>query len=150
MPRRFPLTRTLILTLVTLTSPAFAADTAHGWDLLETIEIREEIDGNDWRAIKTFPEAVRDKADGFRISGYVVPVEAEPYVTTFLLVKDPANCPFCGTAADAPVIEVHLAAPMPDMPEFTEVTVEGDLEFVEDPFTMQAVIMRNARASQAD
>lgn len=140
----------LILTLATLIGSAFAADSVQGGNLLETIEIREEIDCDDWRAIKTVPEAVRGKANAFRISGYVVPVEAEPCISTFLLVKDPANCPFCGTAADAPVIEVHMAAPMPDMPEFTEVTVEGDLEFVEDPFTMQAVIMRNARATQAD
>lgn len=150
MPRSFLPTRALILTLVTLTSPAVAADTPLGWDLLSTIEIREEIDGDDWRAVKTFPDAVRDSATGFRVTGYFVPVEAEPYISTFLLVKDPANCPFCGTATDAPVIEVHMAAPLPDMPEFSKITLEGDLEFVEDPYTLQAVIMRDARAALAD
>lgn len=142
--------RALILTLVTLTSPALSAATPQGWDLLGTIEIREEIEGDDWSAIKTFPAAVRDQAEDFRITGYVVPVEAQPYITTFLLVKTPANCPFCGTASDAPVIEVHLSKPIPDMAEFSEITVEGDLEFVEDPFTLQAVIMRDARKVLAD
>ena len=150
MPRRFPPTRALILTLATLTDPALAAASAQGWDLLEATEIREEIDGDDWRAVKTFPDAVRDNATGFRVTGYVVPVQAQPYITTFLLVKDPANCPFCGTATDAPVIEVHMAAPLPDMPEFSEITIEGDLEFVEDPYTLQAVIMHDARVAQAD
>ncbi|SFH34692.1 hypothetical protein SAMN04488020_110136 [Palleronia marisminoris] len=148
MSRRFHPMRALILTLVTLTSPALAAP--QGWSLLETIEIREEIDGDEWRAVKTFPDAVHDRAMGFRITGYVVPIEAEAYITTFLLVKDPANCPFCGTATDAPVIEVHLSKPLPDMPEFAEITVEGDLEFVDDPHTLQAVIMRDARKVQAD
>ena len=150
MSRRFHPMRALILTLVTLTSPALSAATPQGWDLLGAIEIGEEIDGDDWRAVKTFPASVRDRTEDFRISGYVVPVEAEPYITTFLLVKDPADCPFCGTASDAPVIEVHLSKPLPDMPEFAEITVEGDLEFVEDPFTLQAAIMRDARKVLAD
>ena len=138
-----------ILTLVTSTSatclPAAAPADAAAWRLLGTVQIEEHVDGDLWRVDKTFPEPLRAAAEGFTITGYYIPIVAEPYVSQFVLVEDPANCPFCGVGGYGPVLEVHLDRPMPDLPEFTPVTLRGDLQFVEDDDTLQLYRLRDAR-----
>lgn len=114
--------------------------------LLSQATIEEQISGDLWRAEKTIPQNLRTAADTpFEISGIYVPIQAEPFITQFLLVESAQNCPFCGTDGSGPVVEVHLKGSTADMPEFTEVTLIGDLTFVEDPETLQLFILKNAR-----
>lgn len=130
--------RALILTLGIITSLATAAAAVGDpWRLLAAVEIKEVIDGDHYAAIKTYPPALLD-ADRFLISGFVVPVTSEPYIETFILVEDPANCPFCGGDTYGPVLEVQLKRPMGSLVEFTELTVEGRIELIEDPETYQS------------
>lgn len=121
-----------------------------GWSLLAGVEIEEVIEGESYQAIKTYPPALLDAADEFEITGYVVPVTAEPYMTTFMLVEDPANCPFCGSSAGyGPVLEVQLKRPIPELAEFAEVTVAGRIELIEDPETYQSYRLVDAVALNA-
>ena len=137
--------RAIILTLGIITSLATAATAVSDpWRLLASIEIKEVIDGDHYAAIKTYPPALLETADTFLISGYVVPVTAEPYIETFILVEDPASCPFCGSDTYGPVLEVHLKRPIGNLVEFTELTVEGRIELIEDPGTYQSYRMVDA------
>lgn len=113
------------------------AATANGWDLLGTAEVTETGEDETWRAVKTFPDALVAAADGFEIEGYLVPVVPEPYLSTFLLVPDPANCPFCGDGGYGPVLEVVMRTPLEDMAEGTQIALQGQLEFNRDPETFQ-------------
>ncbi|WP_425049922.1 hypothetical protein [Psychromarinibacter sp. S121] len=132
----------IILTLATGSRPS-AAEPA-GWGLLGAIEIREvEKDGR-WAVEKTYPDALRAAANDFSVTGYYVPVEAQAYVRSFLLVPDPADCPFCGTNGYGPTLEVHMRKPLPDMPEGTEITVRGTLRLLDSDETYQSVIMTEA------
>lgn len=127
-----------------------AAQERDGWSLLAAVEIEEIIEGESYQAIKTYPPALREAADGFEITGYVVPLAAEPYMTTFILVEDPANCPFCGSSAGyGPILEVQLKRPLPDLAEFAEVRVAGRIEFIEDPGTYQSYRLVDAVALDA-
>jgi len=132
-----------ILTLVTLTEARAGEDP---WTLIAGVEYREIIEGNDWRVEKTLPPPLLEAAKRpFTVSGYYVPIEAQAYVTNFLLVPDPENCPFCGSSGIGILLEVFASEPMPDLPEGTEVTLTGTLEIVDDPFTYQAVKLVDAR-----
>ena len=117
-----------------------------GWDVLSEVSYDETGDGEHWRVHKTFSSDLIAAAQDFTISGFVVPVLAEPVLTTFLLVKDPADCPYCGNGGYGPVLEVTMAEPLPDLPEFTEITLVGQLELIADPLTTQAYRMIDARA----
>eukprot|EP01023_Acetabularia_acetabulum_P059749 TRINITY_DN71854_c0_g1_i1.p2 TRINITY_DN71854_c0_g1~~TRINITY_DN71854_c0_g1_i1.p2 ORF type:complete len:150 (+),score=22.45 TRINITY_DN71854_c0_g1_i1:90-539(+) len=145
--------RATILTLVTLTSvgavSSGSAAPADPWGLLASVEIEEIITDDLWQAKKTFPRALRAATDGFRISGYVVPVTAEPYIATFILVEDPAGCPFCGNDGYGPVLEVQLKRPIGGLVEFDQITVEGRLELIHDPETFQSYRLLDAVPRQA-
>lgn len=155
--------RPLILTLGITTSAVLAgtvflasgsggnaSQERDGWSLLAAVEIEEVIEGESYQAIKTYPPALLNATDGFEITGYVVPVTAEPYMTTFMLVEDPANCPFCGSSAGyGPVLEVQLKRPIAELAEFAEVRVSGRIELIEDPETYQSYRLVDAVALDA-
>lgn len=120
---------------------------ANPWDLIQQIGYEETETETEWKVEKTIPEALRAQADGFRITGYYVPVEAQAQVSQFLLVPDPADCPFCGESGYGPALEVQMKRPMPDIPEATEITVTGQLNFDESTETYRAVFLTDARLS---
>ncbi|KAA9005279.1 DUF3299 domain-containing protein [Histidinibacterium aquaticum] len=132
-----------ILTLATLTSaPALAV----GWEEIAGVGYTEVVEGDDWSVEKEYPEALAAAAgQEITISGFYVPIEAQAYVTNFLLVPDPADCPFCGSSGYGISLEVHAAEPMPDLPEATELTLTGTVELVDDPYTYQALRLVEAR-----
>ncbi len=127
-----------ILTQAISTEPAGAED---GWDLLGAIELRETETNGRWAVEKTFPDALRATADSFRITGYYVPVQAQAYVRSFLLVPDPADCPFCGSGGYGPTLEVQMRKAMPDIPEGSRITVEGTLRLIDSDETFQSAIL---------
>ena len=145
-----------IRTLATIISLALATGTAGAetdpdapWRLLGAIEITEEIDGDLWRMVKTYPEELLATREAFEITGYLVPIAAEAYLSTFVLVQDPADCPFCGANAGyGPVLEVHLRRPLPHLREFDRVRTRGTLELIDDPETMQSVVLTDAIAEK--
>ncbi len=120
---------------------------APGWALLDQIGMTErETEAGDWLVEKTFPpELVAAATRPFAITGYIVPVTAEPMQTHILLVRNTEDCPFCGSSGYAPVLEVALAEPIRDITEFDAVTVTGTLTLVHDPETMQTAILTDAR-----
>ena len=124
---------------------ALAFDSDAAWLLLGDATVEEKIDGDNWKAIKTFPDDLRAAARGFDVEGYVIPVEVQARFSRFLLVQDPANCPFCG-AGDGygPVLEVEMRRPIPEVPEFSRLRVKGTLEFNEDPETFQMFTLVDA------
>ena len=128
-----------------LVIPAAAA--ADGWDLLSSIEVVEVEEGEIWRAEKSFPDELRAAADGFRVTGYLVPIVPEPYLQTFLVVEDPADCPFCGSGGYGSVLEVVLREPMPQLAEFALIEVTGRLELIDDPMTLQSARLVDATAA---
>ncbi len=102
-----------------------------GWALLAGATLAEEGSA----VAKTFPPALIAAAEQFEISGYVVPLVAEPYLKTFLLVPDPADCPFCGGGGYGPSLEVEMKRALPDVPEGTYVVLNGRLELDRSPET---------------
>lgn len=146
MKSKTPMQRRMA-TLVTATSLAVAAPVSAGWDgwsLLQSVEVKEVVQDDLWRAQKSFPPELRAATEGFEVRGFYVPIQAEPYIQRFLVVQDPADCPFCGGSGYGPSLEVHLKKPMADIPEFSEITVKGDLDLIDDPDTYQAYILRGA------
>ncbi|MEO1238161.1 MAG: hypothetical protein AAFW64_00580 [Pseudomonadota bacterium] len=126
-------------------SPARAEEDVNAWRLLGAVEIDEVIEGESYQAIKTFPPGLVASADQFEITGYVVPIAAEAYMSRFILVEDPANCPFCGNAAGyGPVLLVQLKRPISELPEFSNVRVSGRIELIDDPKTYEAFRMVDA------
>lgn len=121
-------------------------DPGAAWRLIASVEVREEVEGNAYKAVKTYPDALMEAASQpFTIQGYYVPVEAQAYVTTFLVVEDPADCPYCGSNSGyGPALEVHMSKPMPDLPEASLIRVQGRLVLNRDPETFQALVMRDA------
>lgn len=135
-----------ILTLVTTTSLALAVPVlaqSTGWDLIGAVGITEIEEDGIWRVEKTYPPGLENGAT-LTVSGYFVPMMAQGYQTQFLLVPDPADCPFCGTNGYGPTLEVHAATPLPDLPEGATLTVTGTVELVDSPETYQALRLRNA------
>lgn len=138
--------RAALLSLMVLAPAGALADTWQTWRLLESVEVTEMHEGERFRVQKDFPDALRAATQGFELAGYVVPVVPEPWMTTFLLVERPEDCPFCGSGyGPSTTVEVYLDRPMKDLPEFSYVELRGDLELVEDPDTMQMFRLRNAR-----
>lgn len=141
-------TRHSIRMLATLTSLALSAGVAAadtGWDLLGTAVADPMVTGNKLTFEKNFPDELVAAAEGFEIEGFYVPVEAQAYIQSFLIVEDPADCPFCGGAGYGPVLEVYLDEPMKDRAEFSLIGVRGTLEFVDDPETLQMFRLVGAR-----
>lgn len=135
----------LILTCsLVLGAPLWAEDDDAAWRLLNTAEFHEIIDGDNWRVEKTIPAPLRAAAEDFEITGFFVPVIAQGEITEFLLVEDPADCPFCGSGGYGPVLEVTSKRPMPDLAEFAEITLRGQLEFNESPETLQLFRLKDA------
>jgi len=119
-----------------LSADIFDPDAA--WNLLNTATVSEKIENDRWMAVKVFPNDLRAAVEDFEVEGYVVPILVEPTISTFILVQDPENCPFCGTGSVyGPVLEVLLARPMPSVPEFSRIKVSGTLELIDDPDTYQ-------------
>ncbi len=117
---------------------------ANPWLLITGIEYEETETADSWSVEKTIPEALRAMAPDFEITGFYVPVEAQAQVTQFILVPDPADCPFCGQNGYGPTLEVKMTRPVPDMPEGAEITVKGQLQFDESPETYRAVFLTDA------
>ncbi len=136
--------RRSILTLAITTSLAAPAAAETSWDLLSKIEITEVITATTFEAHKTYPEELKAQANSFEITGYFVPVLPQGYQSQFLLVPAPEDCPFCGFGGYGPTLEVHVKRPLPDLPEFSELTVSGRLEFEESTDTYQAVRLVDA------
>lgn len=120
---------------------------ANPWELITGIGYKETETETEWKVEKTIPDALRGQARDFTITGYYVPVEAQPYVTQFLIVPDPADCPFCGSDGYGPTLEVQMSEAMPDIPEASEITVTGQLNFDESTETYRAVYLTDARLS---
>lgn len=143
-----PRMRTLTATLAITTSVALAAPLAAGpfenWELLSSVRVTEVLVNDRWGAKKEFPEALVAAQNGFEIEGFYVPIEAQAYVQSFLLVPDPADCPFCGSSGYGPSLEVKLKGNMADIAEFSKLTVRGDLELIHDPDTYMAYRMVDA------
>lgn len=118
---------------------------ANPWEMITGIGYEETDKNGEWAVKKTIPDALRAQAQEFTITGYYVPVEAQPYVKQFLIVPDPADCPFCGSNGYGPTLEVEMTSPMPDLPEATEVTVTGQLNFDESTETYRAVFLTGAK-----
>lgn len=141
-------TRTATATLAITTSLWLAAPTAaepfENWELLSSVRVTEILVNDRWGAKKEYPEALLAARQGFEIEGYYVPIEAQPYVRSFILVPDPADCPFCGTSGYGPALEVQLKGRMADIAEFSRITVRGELELITDPDTYMAYRMVDA------
>ncbi|MCJ7872421.1 hypothetical protein [Phaeobacter sp. J2-8] len=123
---------------------AWANDPDAAWQLLNTAEFKEIITGDSWRVEKTIPDPLRAAAKDFEITGFFVPVIAQGEIREFLLVEDPADCPFCGNGGYGPVLEVMAKRALPDLTEFAEITLRGQLEFNESPETLQLFRLSDA------
>jgi len=121
-----------------------SADT-RSWHLLDQIE-REEITGEArYEVRKTFPEALRNGAVEFEITGYAAPLTPGSRITELMLVSDTGSCPFCGSLEHAASLQVQLAESIPEFDPNTRLSLRGTLEPVTNPETWQAAILRNAR-----
>ncbi|MGR3467256.1 MAG: hypothetical protein ACU0CI_05200 [Shimia sp.] len=137
--------RSLALITALLLPTIGTADTDAPWNLLGDATFTETLKGDTYRVDKAFPAGLRD-GQTMTIEGYVVPIQAQAYITSFLLVQDPADCPYCGTGDGyAPTLEVLLSRAAPDIPEFSQVTVTGTLQFVTDTETWQLFRLTDAR-----
>ena len=121
----------LCLALSLLAAP-LGAQEVQGWDLLAGAGVSEAGAGADLRLVKTFPPELVAAAEDFTISGYLVPVLAEPFIDSFLLVPDPADCPFCGNGGYGPSLEVDMKRALPDLPEGTYLALQGRLQLNHD------------------
>ncbi|MEM8980181.1 MAG: hypothetical protein AAGD04_11905 [Pseudomonadota bacterium] len=144
--RKTTLTLAITTSFLCFTATVDAQNVAlDNWSLLELADVREVVEGDEWRAEKSFPDALRNAAQNFEIAGFYVPIEAQAYVQSFILVSDPLNCPFCGDSGYGPVLEVKTARPMPDIAEFAPISLVGTLEFIDDTDTFQMFRLVDAR-----
>ncbi|KAJ55545.1 hypothetical protein ACMU_12695 [Actibacterium mucosum KCTC 23349] len=132
--------------LVTTTNTTAAQDLPPGWHLLREVQVTEYQDTNgDWLVAKEFPEALRERADDFQITGFYSPFMAEAYVQQFMLLPEDSDCPFCGASGYGVMLEVHMRHPLPDIAEGTLLTLTGRLELMDDPGTYQTARLLDAR-----
>lgn len=129
------------LGLITFAAPV----QANPWALMAQIQYIENEKDGEWSVQKLIPEALKEAGEGFEITGFYVPVEAQSKVRTFLLVPDPADCPFCGTNGYGPTLEVFMRHPINDEAEGTRMTLRGTLQLDESPETYRAVLLVNAK-----
>lgn len=81
------------------------------WAVLATTKIGEDLERGAFTA--THPRAVRALAGKtMTISGYVMPLDATPTFTRFLLTRYTPVCQFCPPGMPNEVIEVQAAAPI--------------------------------------
>lgn len=121
---------------------AFAQSPEAVWNQLAQGMSLEQSDFT-WK--KNYPETLSDGMP-LTVKGYIVPIEAQAYFTTFLLVDDPQNCPFCGNGQGyGPVLEVVLKRRIAETAEFAQITVQGTLEFVGDEYSSQLYRLNDAR-----
>jgi hypothetical protein len=136
-----PLRAAARLVLVALTvwaaSSAWAKTPFDSWKLLDGVTITEVVENNVWIAKKNFPAELVAAAEGFTIQGYYLPIDAQGYVSSFLLIRDPDECPFCGTSY-GPSLEVTLKRPLIDREPYSRITLTGALELIDDPETFMA------------
>jgi len=138
------------LTLATLTSlalfgaaPAPAQTAGTGWDLIGAITVTDVERNGTWTLVKDYPPGLTDGAT-LTVTGYFVPLVAQGYQSQFLLVPDPADCPYCGSGGYGPSLEVHVRRSLPDYPEGTLLTVTGVVELIPGPETYQTLRLRRA------
>lgn len=116
------------------------------WDLLAQVQVTEVERDGIWTVVKTFaPSLSAANGTQITISGYVVPLSPGEVLTQIVLVRDPADCPFCG-GGYGPVLEVELDLGLHDMPEFSRLTVTGKLVLDASGETTQAYRLVAARA----
>lgn len=145
--------RRSILTLAILTSFAAAAGAyteeplppplkksqGSAWRLLEGVTVAEKEVNGAWVVEKTFaPELLAREGQEMTLTGYAIPLSAGELLTHLILVRDAADCPFCGTSSAGPVMEVELDLGIRQIPEFSIMTVTGRLALVRDAETTQA------------
>lgn len=126
------------------TTPTLANDDP--WAVLSNIQIEEIIEGNSYRAVKTYPAEIENGVEKFAITGYAVPLTLDPTKPTaqLMLVSDMGDCPFCGSSEHAGQLQVDLEDPIL-IEEGQRLSVVGSLELIHDPETWQSAIMRGAR-----
>ncbi|MEL7114094.1 MAG: hypothetical protein AAGP08_00650 [Pseudomonadota bacterium] len=135
-----------LATLISATLGAQALEPGRAWHLLDQVEITEVEQNNEWLAVKAFPPELRAAADGFTIEGYYLPIEAQGYVQSFLLIRDQDDCPFCGFGSGyGPSLEVSLKRPIGDRVPYSRIRVRGELQLIDDPGTYLAYRLTNAR-----
>lgn len=144
MPRN---TLTPVILTSLLAGPVAAQE---GWDLIGAVEVEEayvvdaDEGGERYVASKTYPDALMEAAEGFTITGHVVVLVPEPELTTFLLIEDPDDCPFCGTGEGGAALEVVAARPIGGVQDADRITVRGTLTPIRDPDTYQAIRLVDA------
>jgi len=116
---------------------AMANDT--GWDLLKSIGLEEIVTETSYEVRKSFPESLEGPVEGFSLTGFVIPLWNDGEIKDFILVSDMGFCPFCGDPEHGTAVQVELDMPMSELEEGMRITVQGVLEPVLDPETMQSV-----------
>lgn len=134
--------RCLLFCLCALALPGSVLAKPNLWDLIASVEFQEVKKDGRWTVEKTFPAGLR--AGEVEVTGYFVPVMAQAYIRSFLLVPDPADCPFCGSSGYGPSLEVHMRKSMPDMAEGSRIRIRGRLHLIESGDTYDAVLVTDA------
>jgi hypothetical protein len=141
--------RTSIATLATTISLCAAAALGDApfdnWKLLNAVKVKEVVQNNVWVAVKEYPDALLAQTDPFTIEGFYLPIEAQGYVSTFLLIRDPAECPFCGDGGYGPSLEVTLKRPLKDKEPYSRIVLEGTLDLIDEPETFMAYRLLDAK-----
>ena len=88
------------------TTPLWANDDP--WALLAAIEVDEIISDTSYTVKKTYPDAIRNGAQEFRITGYAVPMFPGVAGRDLLLVSDMGDCPFCGQPDHGASLQIQL------------------------------------------
>jgi hypothetical protein len=136
----------LAAALLALPATLRADDADALWPLLTQIRITETETETSWSAHKHFPPELEALDAPVSITGYPVIVLSEAEVTTFMLVRDRDDCPFCGSGAGyGPSLEVELANPVSLLEPGHPHVVTGTLELIRDETTWQAYRMVDAR-----
>lgn len=126
-----------LFTVVAPGGPALANDA--GWDLLKSIGLEEIVTESSYEVRKSFPDRLENPVEGFSLTGFVVPLWNEGEIKDFILVSDMGFCPFCGDPEHGTAVQVELDIPQSELEEGMRITVQGVLEPVLDPETMQTV-----------
>jgi len=136
--------RRVLLALAGLALSALPSAATPFWDLVAQIEYHEEERDGAWIVKKSFPEELVKQADGVTVVGYYVPIGAQAYVRSFVIVPTPEDCPFCGFGGYGIALEVQTRKPIPDIAEGTRIQLRGKLMLIESVDTYQSVILTDA------